>query len=367
MRRRDFLKTSLMAPLLPLLAGAASPRSVLVVGGTGFIGPHLVKTLVESGHRVTLFNRGKTNTHLFPELEKLKGDCLKDVSALKGRRFDVVFNNIAFVPRAVRMMTEALPDSGFLVLVSTISVYRDLGQKSADEESPLATLEDPTVEEVGNGNYGALKALCEQEALTRMKGRCAVVRPGLIVGPGDKTDRFTYWPARVARGGRMLCPGEPQWGVQFVDVRDLADFMVHLSQKQITGVFNALNDPVPMGELLDVCERASGSKPERVWMDLEAMERYQVRPWVDMPAFIPPHQGLELTVANRRAEQSGYRSRDLADTVRATLEFHLSRGSDYILKAGLKPERETEILAEFAEAREVMKNSSVTGQASAIA
>ena len=151
-----------MATLLPLTTRAASPRSVLVVGGTGFIGPHLVKALLESGHRVTLFNRGKTNTHLFPNLEKLRGDRLKDLSALEGRRFDLVFDNIAFVPRAVRMMTEALPNTGFYVLVSTISVYRDLGRESLDEESPPATLEDPTVEEVGNGNYGALKALCEK-------------------------------------------------------------------------------------------------------------------------------------------------------------------------------------------------------------
>ena len=185
------------------------------------------------------------------------------------------------------------------------------------------------------------------EALTRMEGRCAVVRPGLIVGPGDKTDRFTYWPARVARGGQMLCPGKPEWGVQFVDVRDLAGFMVQLSKQPTTGVFNAINDPVPMGELLDVCERLSGGQPERVWMDLELMEKHQVRPWVDMPAFIAPYQGQELSVANERAQECGFRARDLAETVRATLDFHRSRGPDYVLKAGLKPEREKEVLTQL--------------------
>lgn len=348
MRRRDFLKAAALAALAPFLGSrAAEPASVLVVGGTGFIGPHLVRALLAAGHQVTLFNRGKTNLELFPELEKLRGDRLKDLDALRGRRFDLVFDNIAFVPRAVRMMTEALPDTGFYLMVSTISVYRDFGRKSLNEDSALATTDLPQQEEVGNGNYGALKALCEQELGRRMEGRCGVVRPGLIVGPGDKTDRFTYWPARVARGGRVLCPGRSDWGVQFIDVRDLARFMVSLAEAGAVGTFNAVNDPLPMGRLLQSCRQVAGTEPDWVWMDLETMEKYEVRPWVDMPAFIPPYEGRQLVVDNARARARGFQQRSLEDTVRATLDFHRSRGADYQLKAGLKSEREREILREL--------------------
>ena len=344
MQRRDFLKSAVLTSLLPTVASGAKRLTVLVIGGTGFVGPPLVRSLTDGGHRVTLFNRGKSNTQLFPELEKLKGDRTKDLSALEGRRFDVVIDNIAFFPRAVRMMTDVLSDSGFYLLVSTISVYRDLGKASVQEDSPVSTLADPTTEDVSGGSYGGLKALCEEEVLKRMPGKSAVVRPGLIVGPGDKTDRFTYWPARVAQGGKILCPGRPEWGVQFIDVRDLAAFMTHLCQTKTTGTFNAIGNPRPMGQLLATCAQAANTEPELVWMDLAAMKQHKVRAWSDMPVFIPPHQGKEVFVSNHKARSNSLSFRPLSETVADTLKFHRTRGQNYELKAGLSLQRENEIL-----------------------
>ena len=232
--RRDFIQMAAVsgglvamtrnpAPQGTPASSTAPPLRILILGGTSFIGPHQVRYALERGHSVTLFNRGRTNGHLFPEVEKLVGDRNDNLEALKGREWDVVIDNSASRPRWVREAAQLL--AGHVdqyLFVSTISVYADNSIVNMDEDGPLLTLENPTPEalEDARANYGPLKALCEAEAERAFPNRTTVVRPGLIVGPGDGTDRFTYWPVRIDRGGEILAPGDPTDAVQFVDARD---------------------------------------------------------------------------------------------------------------------------------------------------
>ncbi len=211
---------------------------------------------------MTLFNRGKTNPELFPDLEKLRGDRDGELGALVGRAWDAVIDTSGYVPRHVRLSAELLaPSVAHYLFISTISVYRDYSTIGMDETAPIATLADPTTEQVTGETYGALKALCEKAAEDAMPGRTTVIRPGLIVGPEDRTDRFTYWPVRVERGGEVLSPGTPADPIQFIDVRDLAEFIVVCLENKVLGTFNA-DAPagaLSMGKLLETCREVSGS------------------------------------------------------------------------------------------------------------
>ena len=221
---------------------APEPKTILMLGGTGFLGPQTVEAALRRGHKVTLFNRGKTRPGLFPDLEKLQGDREKDdLKALEGRKWDAVVDTSANVPRWVKKAAAVLgPNVGHYIYISSISVYADTSKPGIDESAPVATIDDPTTEKIDGRTYGALKALTEKAAETAMPGKVAVVRPGLIVGPEDPSDRFTYWPVRVARGGEVLAPGSPDDPIQLIDVRDLGEFLVRLIEGRTTGVFNAL-------------------------------------------------------------------------------------------------------------------------------
>lgn len=322
---------------------------ILVLGGTRFLGPHTVRHALSRGHEVTLFNRGKTNPELFPELEKLKGDRDGKLDALKGRRWDAVIDTSGFVPRIVKDSATLLADACDLyVFVSTISVFKDFTQTGMKEDAPLGTLDDPTVEEITGETYGPLKALCEQAAEAAMPGRVANVRPGLIVGPDDNTDRFTYWPVRLDRGGEVLAPLPKEAPVQVIDARDLGAFMVTLIEDGHPGVFNATGPDhlVTMQELLHACKLVAGKAASFTWVDPDWLAKQEVGAWMELPLWLPGEEYAGLsTVDVSRAVAHGLKFRPLADTIDDTLEWARARPADYTWRAGLDPEKERKVLS----------------------
>jgi len=258
----------------------------LILGGTVFLGRALVQAALARGHSLTLFNRGQSNPDLFPKVEQLHGDRATDLSALQGRHWDAVIDTCGYVPRIVRLSAEALAGAtDHYTFISSLSVYADTSQPGTDESAPVGTLEDETVEQVTGETYGPLKALCERAVEQTLPGRALVIRPGLIVGPFDPTDRFTYWPHRVAQGGEVLAPGRPARPVQFIDVRDLAEWTLDMVEAKRTGVYNADGpaQPLPMEQLLDTCKIVSGSAARFTWASEEFSAEQQVEAWSQMP------------------------------------------------------------------------------------
>jgi len=359
--RRTFLGTSLAAAAttaLPTLGRAAAPLKVLIIGGTGFLGPHTVRRLQERGHTVTLFNRGRTNPQLFPDVEKLRGDRKTDLKALEGRKWDAVLDPSAYIPADVtRSATLLAPNVGQYVIISSISVYKAIDTPGMDERAPLAQLKDPTVEQVTGETYGGLKALCEQAAEKAMPGKTAVIRPGLIVGPGDNTDRFTYWPIRVAKGGQVLAPNSPDDYVQVIDVRDLANFIVTVLENRTTGIYNAdaPQASLTIGRLLETSKQVSKSDATFVWVPTAFLAEQKVRPWSDLPVWLPltgdEAGGGQISVKAGMAK--GLTHRPLAETVRDTLAYVESWPAERKakLRAGLSAEREKEVLAAWQKAK----------------
>ena len=329
---------------------AEKPMRILILGGTGFIGPHQVRYALARGHKLTLFNRGKRNPNLFPEVEHLQGDRNGDLKSLEGKQWDVVIDNPTTLPRWVRDAAAVLKNSvKHYVFISTISVYSDGKTPNQDESGPVGKLDDPTVEKVTGETYGPLKALCEQAAAAAMPGKATTIRPGLIVGPEDPTDRYTYWPVRVARGGEVLAPGAPDDPVQYIDVRDLGEFTVKVIENRNFGIYNAVSAPMPIAKMLDACNQAGGGKATFTWADAAFLEEQKVAPWSDMPVWIPP-TGDEAgfsRFSSARAVKLGLGFRDPVDTARATLDWFRTEPQDRQakLKAGLTPEREVEVLA----------------------
>ena len=334
----------------PVLLGGERLK-ILVLGGTGFLGPHLVEVMQQRGHTPTLFNRGKTRPNLFPDVEKLRGDRDGDLRALRGRSWDAVIDTSGYVPRVVRASAELLaPHIRQYVFVSSISVYADTTKPGIDESHPVATMPDPASEDV-LPFYGALKALCEQAVEATLPGRTTNIRPGLIVGPLDPTDRFSYWPVRVAQGGEVLAPGDPSDPVQFIDVRDLAGFILTTLERGTVGVFNATGpaQPLGVGAMLETCKAVSGSDARFTWASQEFLAAQQIAPWSDMPVWVPPiEDGIGMTTASSaKAIAHGLSSRPLADTVKATLEWWatLPPERQAKLRAGITREREASVLA----------------------
>lgn len=356
--RRSFIKASLAGATLLAAqtakpAPAPKPLRILILGGTGFIGPNQVRYAVDRGHKVSVFNRGKTNPGLFPNVEHLEGDRNGKLDALKSREWDAVIDNPSTLPRWVRDAAQLLKSSaGQYVFISTISVYSDNSKPWMDESGPTMKLDDPTVEKITGETYGGLKALAEQEAEKAFPGRATIVRPGLIVGPGDNSDRFTYWPVRIARGGEVLAPGNPTDPVQFIDARDLGEWTIRLVEQKTFGKFNALGPATPfsMAEMLGgIRSVISGDVPVNLnWVPADFLEAQKVNPWSDMPVWIPPTgemAGFGRT-NNKRAIAAGLTFRPFADTVRATLDWHEARAAERKakLRAGVTPEREAEVL-----------------------
>lgn len=359
MTRRSFLATTAaVAAAAAVTHGnaavtpAAKPLRILILGGTGFIGPNQVRYAVARGHKVTVFNRGKTNPGSLPAgVEHLEGDRNGKLDALKGKTWDAVIDNPSTLPRWVRDAAQLLKDSANQYLfISTVSVYADNSKPGMDESAPTLTLEDPTVEEIGP-NYGGLKALAEKEAERAFPGRTTVVRPGLIVGAGDNSDRFSYWPIRIARGGEVLAPGDPTDPVQFIDARDLGEWTIRLLEQKTYGTFNAIGpaQQLTVAEMLYGIKAVTTAGAQFTWVPASFLEEQKVQPWTDMPVWIPPtgeYAGFG-SHSIRKALDAGLTFRSLADTALNTLSFNESRAADRQekLHAGLTPEREREVLA----------------------
>ena len=329
---------------------------ILILGGTRFLGRHLVEAALARGHDVTLFNRGRSAPDLFPGVEQLRGDRDGDLAALEGGRWDAAIDTSGYVPRIVRASAELLADRvGHYTFISSISVYKDFERPGIDEDYPVGTLQDESVEQITGETYGPLKALCEHAVERALPGRTLVIRPGLIVGPHDPTDRFTYWPHRVAQGGEVLAPTGPHLPLQLIDVRDLAEWnvrLLELSGAERTGVFNATGpaEPLGLGEVLDACRAESGSDATITWADEPFLLERGVRFWQDLPAVVPesdPKLAAMRQVDVSKAVRAGLTFRSIRETVRDTLEWDRTRANDAPLKAGLTREREAELLTEW--------------------
>lgn len=363
--RRTFIGSSVAAGTL-LASGAikaappVKPMKILILGGTGFIGPNQVRYAVARGHKVTVFNRGKTNPGTLPAgVEHLEGDRNGKLEALKDRKWDAVIDNPTTLPRWVRDAAAVLKGNlNHYVFISTLSVYADNSKPGADEIGETLTLEDPTTETITGATYGGLKALSEKEAEKAYPGKTTIVRPGLIVGPGDNTDRFTYWPVRIARGGEVLAPGDPTDPVQIIDARDLGEWTIRLLEQKAFGTFNAVgpSSPLTIAEMLYGIRAVTTADVKFTWVPAEFLEQQKVGPWSDMPVWIPP-QGEYAgfgSRSNRKAIAHGLTFRPLADTAAATLEWYESRPAERkaTLRAGIKPEREAEVLAAWKAEKE---------------
>ena len=321
---------------------------LLILGGTVFLGRHLVDAALARGHRVTLFNRGQHNPDLYPDVEKLRGDRDGGLDALAGREWDAVIDTCGYVPRIVRASADMLADRvGHYTFISSISVYANMQGDGPDEAAPVGVLQDETVEEITGETYGPLKALCEQAVEAALPGRALNIRPGLIVGPHDNLDRFTYWPYRIAHGGDVLAPDYRDMPVQIIDVRDLAEWTIRTVEEHRTGVYNAtgLQDPLTFADVLDACCAVTGSNAHIVWVDEGFLLEQGVGPWIEMPLWIPSSENSSLSKTSiRRALDAGLTFRPLTATIQDTLVWAMTRGADLQWRAGMKRERERELL-----------------------
>lgn len=322
--------------------------NLLFLGGTAFLGRHLVDLALQRGHTVTLFHRGRTNPNLFPEAETILGDRKASVDLVSKRKWDAVIDTSGYHPQEVRASTGSLARNvGRYVFISTISVYADFSRPNISEDAPLLRLDDPESAEVSNETYGALKTHCEDVVQSICGMAALIIRPGLIVGPHDPTDRFTYWPVRVQRGGEIVAPESPEVTTQYIDVRDLAAWILHATERDLAGIYNATGpaQPQPIGTLLESCRRVAGADARFTWASPEFLAENQVTPFLEMPLWVPPPMHGLLTVNIQRALNAGLTFRPTEETIQATLDWHATRPPDIPLKAGLSPEREAALLA----------------------
>jgi 2'-hydroxyisoflavone reductase len=368
--RRKFIKLSAVAggalglglrPAARAEEKTGKPLRLLILGGTGFTGPFQVRYALERGHKVTVFNRGKSHPGELPrEVEQLIGDRNGQLDALKNRKWDVVIDNPTSVPVWVRDAAQILKGNvERYVYISTISVYGDTSKPHTDETAPLAKYTGADAMKESRESliaskytlYGPLKALAEQEAEKWFPKQTLIVRPGLIVGPRDETDRFTYWPVRLDRGGEVLAPGDPSDPVQFIDGRDLAEWVIRMVEKRETGIYNATGPEktLGVGAMLEGIKSANKSNANLTWVKTDFLEAQKVAPWSDMPVWVPPRgeEGGMGTISIQRALAKGLTFRPLAETARDTLAWFKSQPAERQakLRAGLSAEREAEVLA----------------------
>ena len=339
---------------------------LLVLGGTLFLGRHVVEQALDDGHAVTMFTRGKTNPERFPKAERLVGDRGGDLAALRGRNWDAVIDTCAYVPRIAQASARALRDAvGHYTFVSSISVYADLTVPGIAENAAVGSLPSPT-EEITGESYGPLKALCEAAVEAELPGRTLVARPGLLVGPNDPSGRFTYWVNRVARGGEVLAPGNPSAPVQVIDARDAARWLVRSAQARVTGVFNLtgphpVDSPLPMSRVLDLCRTTLNPDARFTWVDERFLLENKVAPWTELPVWLPAADGGVMSVDIGKALATGLTFRPLEETIRDTFAWQAAWGSSPVPalaitatpkpKVGLAPEREAELLNLWNKAR----------------
>lgn len=336
---------------------------ILILGGKIFVGRHLVEAALNSGHEVTLFNRGRHSSELYPQVEQLRGDRTRDLSALQGRQWDAVIDTCGYTPSVVsasaRMLAEAVKQ---YVFISSISVYQDVSVIGMDETTPVGTITSEQVSEAENivppdkgimaraygEAYGALKALCEQAAGAAMPGRVLNVRPGLVVGPHDYSDRFTYWAGRIARGGEVLAPGRPARPVQLIDVRDLAEWIIRMVEAGQMGTYNATGptEQLTMQQVLDACKAVSENDATFTWVDESFLLNEKVQPWGQVPLWLPeePESAGFNSISIARALAAGLTFRPLTETARDTLAWDLTRPADGERQAGLAADDEARLL-----------------------
>jgi 2'-hydroxyisoflavone reductase len=370
--RRSFLASGSAAAIGAALPGAAPARrtrplraakKILVLGGTGFLGPAIVQAGLASGHQFTLWNRGKSNPGLFPGVEQLRGqrrrprpdkpnDPAQDLTALQGRKWDAVVDTSAYFTGEVEDVCKVLADQvSQYVFVSSLSVYRSLEQDATpvDESSPRCECPDKYVQSMGSNYefYGALKRYCEDAVEAALPGRATLVRPGYIVGPGDPTDRFTYWPARFARGGECLAPGAPDNELQFVDVRDLGAWIVRLIEQGTMGPLNAVgfDGRISTAEFLHTGKGTLNHGCTFTWVDDAFLEQHGVSPWGEMGCWTPTAKNGRAS--NQQAIAAGATFRPIADTIRDTAAWVRTSRGDRPWQAGMTAERERELLAKW--------------------
>jgi nucleoside-diphosphate-sugar epimerase len=369
--RRTFIKTAAAGSAFGLTMSPAAlaaqpssdsgrprrPMRILILGGTGFTGPHQVRYAVGRGHTVTVFNRGRRQADLPDGVEHLQGDRNDDLKSLENRKWDVVIDNPTTLPNWVRLAGKLLHNAADqYIFISTISVYGDTSVAGMDETTPVLEYQGETdpfevaVADAGR-SYGPLKALSEREAAYWFPGRATIIRPGLIVGPGDQTDRFTYWPVRVARGGEVLAPGKPEDATQIVDARDLAEWTIRMAETGEVGIFNATgpNEPRPIGKMLEGLKSALKSDATFTFVNQDFLQQQSLRGWSDMPVWVPTRGNNDgfMRVSVARAVAKGLTYRPLDVTARETLAWFrtLPAERQQNLVSGVKPEREREVLA----------------------
>ena len=360
--RRRFIQAGLtgsaavvsgISPPLRVQEDANKPSeslNILILGGTGFIGPHMVREALRRGHEVTLFNRGRTNNALFPDLETLIGDRDNGLDALKGREWDAVIDNSGYVPRHVQDSATLLsPSIGQYLYVSTVSVYASFADP-INEDSPLATMQDEFVEEVTGETYGPMKALCEKRAAAAISDdRLTILRPTYICGPGDRTDRYTYWPVRTMRGGEMLWPGQPSDDIQIIDVRDFGNFVVHCLEQRIHGIYDTVTPPrsFTMGDFLEDSLAVTAADTTPVWVGYEFIIKNGLDKGNTLPIWASPHSIWSGQASGARAVAKGLHNRPTRETTRDTVTWWktLPEERSERLSAGLSEEKEAEMLA----------------------
>jgi 2'-hydroxyisoflavone reductase len=331
-------------------------RRVLILGGTGFVGRHITESALDAGHDVTLFNRGRTNPGEFVGATRLTGDRdAGEIAALRSGEWDAVIDVNAYTPRRVREAVEALDGRvGHYTFISTVSVYEHGPSSGARSVTELSTLKQPlddeTVEEVTGETYGPLKVLCEHEVLRAFPGASTVVRPGIVAGPHDPTDRFTWWVRRVAAGGEVLVPDRPDQPVQVVHARDQGDFVVAATMAGISGVFNSVgpSEHLTLRGLLDACAEAAGTSIEPVWVSEDFVAEHSV----PFPLYLPSSANIDdiFEVSCAAAEGAGLRNRTIVETAADTLAWDRTRDQTTMGPGTLTPERHDELLRAWRDA-----------------
>ncbi len=345
---------------------------ILILGGTRFVGRHLVTAALARNHEITLFNRGKHSSAALSSVETIYGDRNSDLGKLQGRRWDAVVDTCGYLPRTVRASAEILAHSvDRYVFISSLSVYADVSVLGIDESAPLAMLTSEQLTKANEidssgqasavtygGMYGGLKALCEQATEEVLPNRVLIIRPGLIIGPDDYTDRFTYWVQRVARdneAGEVLAPGRPDRYVQFIDVRDLAEWTVRMIERKETGIYNANGMPNTwtMEMVLEECKIVSESDASFTWVSEDFLLQEKVAAWSEMPLWMPeegaPHLRGFMFINCDKAVASGLSFRRLTDTIKDIVTWCESNLLNEELKAGINPDKEQRLLRKWHE------------------
>ncbi|MDQ1439311.1 MAG: hypothetical protein QOK43_2940 [Acidimicrobiaceae bacterium] len=321
----------------------------LVLGGTSFVGRHIVEAALDAGPQVTLFNRGRTNPGLFDQCDQRHGDRkVGDYDSLRDGEWDAVIDVNAYWPRAVREVVAALGARvGHYTYISTCSVYAEPGEGPVDESHPLATVTDPTTEDVDGETYGGLKALCEGEAALAFPGQCTVIRPGIVAGPHDPTDRFTYWVRRASRGGTVLAPNRRDQPVQVVHARDQADFIVSATAAGLDGPFNTVgpSEPLTFATMIEACAAAAGTSVEVAWVDEPFLRERETH----VPLYIPSGMGIDglFRCSPAKAESHGFRNRPIVETAADTLAWDRTRDQSVPMAGVPTPEEEARLIADW--------------------